>query len=214
MQSRGEIVSQILEAPVPGGVAAPGSTNRFADPTDLVVAAIDGDRYAWDSLVSRYTPLVVQITRRYRLSASDSEDVAQVVWLRVLQHLDQIREPRALPGWIATTARNESLRVVTKDSKTELVDPLTSNRLDSADGGPEVDDALLAGERRDALRRGLAELEPKQRELLLLVCAEPPVSYGEISRRLGIPIGSIGPTRARCLAKLRATSSVAALFRP
>jgi RNA polymerase sigma factor (sigma-70 family) len=214
MQSRGEIVSKILQAPVPGPTTTPASTSRYADPTDLVLAAIDGNRDAWDSLVTRYTPLVAQITRRFRLSASDSEDVVQVVWLRVLQYLDQIREPRALPGWIATTARNESLRVVTKDNRTELVDPLTSTRLDSAEGGPDVDEALLAGERRDALRRGLAELEPKHRELLLLVCAEPAVSYGEISRRLGIPIGSIGPTRARCLAKLRATSSVAALFRP
>ena len=205
-------MSQTLEAPVPGPVAPAASTSRFADPSDLVMAANDGDRLAWEALVTRYTPLVVQITRRYRLTPSDSDDVCQVVWMRVLQYLDKIREPRALPGWIATTAKNESLRVVTTDQRTQPVDPLSSPRFDTADGGAELDEELLAGERRDALRSGLAELEPRHRELLLMVCAEPPVSYAEISRRLGIPVGSIGPTRARCLAKLRATSSVAALW--
>jgi RNA polymerase sigma factor (sigma-70 family) len=197
-------VSQNLAAPVPGPVALVASTSRFADPSDLVMAANDGDRY---------TPLVVQITRRYRLSSSDSDDVCQLVWLRVLQYLDRIREPRALPAWIATTAKNESLRVATTDQRTQPVDPLADSRLDCADGGAGLDEALLAGERRDALRRGLAELDPRHRELLLMVCAEPPVSYAEISTRLGIPVGSIGPTRARCLAKLRATASVAALAR-
>jgi RNA polymerase sigma factor (sigma-70 family) len=167
------------------------------------MAANEGDRLAWDALVARYTPLVVQITRRYRLSSSDSDDVCQVVWLRVLQCLNRIREPRALPGWIATTAKNESLRVVTTDQRTQPLDPITGSRLDCADGAAGLDEALLAGERRDALRRGLAELEPRHRELLLMVCAEPPVSYAEISTRLGIPVGSIGPTRARCLERLR-----------
>jgi RNA polymerase sigma factor (sigma-70 family) len=194
-------------------VAPVASTSRFADPSDLVMAANEGDRLAWDALVARYTPLVVQITRRYRLSSSDSDDVCQLVWLRVLQYLDRIREPRALPAWIATTAKNESLRVATTDQRTQPVDPLADSRLDCADGGAGLDEVLLAGERRDALRRGLAELDPRHRELLLMVCAEPPVSYAEISTRLGIPVGSIGPTRARCLAKLRATASVAALAR-
>ena len=204
-------MSQNLAAPAPGPLTPAASSSRFADPSDLVMAANDGDRLAWDALVARYTPLVVQITHRYRLSSSDSDDVCQVVWLRVLQYLNRIREPRALPGWIATTAKNESLRVVTTDQRTQPLDSITGSRLDCADGGAELDEALLAGERRDALRRGLAELEPRHRELLLMVCAEPPVSYAEISTRLGIPIGSIGPTRARCLAKLRATASVAAL---
>jgi RNA polymerase sigma factor (sigma-70 family) len=194
-------------------VAPAASTSRFADPSDLVTAANDGDRLAWDALVARYTPLVIQVTRRYRLTPSDSDDVCQVVWMRVLQHLNRIREPRALPGWIATTAKNESLRVVTTDQRTQPVDPITCSRLDAADDGAELDEQLLAGERRDALRSGLAELEPKDRELLLMICADPPVSYAAISTRLGIPVGSIGPTRARCLAKLRATASVAALVR-
>ena len=207
-------MSQTLAATVPDTTAPAASTSRFTDPSDLVMAANDGDRLAWNTLVARYTPLVVQVTRRYRLSPSDSDDVCQVVWMRVLQYLDKIREPRALPGWIATTAKNESLRVVTTDRRTHPVDPLSGSHLDAADGGAELDEELLASERRDALRSGLAELEPRQRELLLMVCAEPPVSYAEISRRLGIPVGSIGPTRARCLAKLRATAAVTALLRP
>jgi RNA polymerase sigma factor (sigma-70 family) len=210
----GDNVSKTLQRAVPDPTAAPPPSTRFADPSDLVREAIDGNRDAWDSLVTRYTPLVLQITRRYRLSASDANDVCQVVWLQVLQYLDRLREPRALPGWIATTARNESVRLITSERRTLLVDPLTGSQLESAECGSEIDDGLLAAERRDALRNGLAELKPQQREFLLLVCADPPISYDEISGRLGIPVGSIGPTRARCLAKLRATSSVAALMQP
>jgi RNA polymerase sigma factor (sigma-70 family) len=210
----GDNVSKTRQRSVPDPTPAPKPSTGFADPSELVAAAIDGNRDAWDCLVTRYTPLALQITRRYRLNASDANDVCQVVWLQVLRYLDTLREPRALPGWIATTARNESVRLVTSNHRTLPVDPLTGSHLEPAGGGPEIDDGLLAAERRDALRSGLAELTPQQREFLLLVCADPPISYEEISSRLGIPVGSIGPTRARCLAKLRATPSVAALMHP
>src|SRR6476660_8119953 len=105
MNHSGEIMSQTRDTVLPRKTARAASDSRFADPTELVRAAIDGDRRAWDALVVRYSPLVVQITRRYRLRPSDSDDVFQVVWLRLLQQLGKLREPRALPGWIASTAR-------------------------------------------------------------------------------------------------------------
>lgn len=182
------------------------------EPAELLSAAILGDRDACKHLVLRYTELVQRVIHHYRLTHSDSEDVCQTVWMRLWQHLDRIREPRALPGWIMTTARNEALKVAMSNRRMDLVDPLDTYRLDDRNEDAELVDELLRTERNRALRNGLAELEPKHRELLLLLHAEPQVPYREISRRLGIPTGSIGPTRARSIAKLRATSSVTTLI--
>ena len=166
--------------------------------SELVEAAKAGDQEAWNQLVERYVPLVLSVARRFRLSEADAADVSQTLWLRLVEHLDEIREPRALPGWIVTTAKNEALRLLKARNRTVSVDPLTSTTLDSQDSA-DVDEGLLRDERRQALREGLGELRPHHRELLMLLIAEPPLSYDDISRRLGMPKGSIGPTRARCL---------------
>jgi len=180
----------------------------------LVCAATNGDEGAWDDLVRRYLPLVYSVIRSYRLSASDAQDVSQTLWLRLVEHLDAVREPRALPGWIAVTTKNEALRLLKARGRTIQVDPMTSPDLDRRGDSPEPDDDLLRAERRQMLRDGLDELLPRQRELLLLLTADPPVTYQEISRRLNIPIGSIGPTRARYLERLRATSAMRSYFAP
>ena len=87
-------------------------TNPYArDVVDLVSAAKAGDQGSWNALVDRYLPLVTAVIARYRLPQSDANDVNQTVWLRLVEHLEDLREPRALPGWLATIARNESLRV-------------------------------------------------------------------------------------------------------
>jgi RNA polymerase sigma factor (sigma-70 family) len=185
--------------------------DEILDPTDLIMAAAGGDRDAWIALVRRYCPLVQKVIARYRLSPIDADDVCQVVWLRLFQYLDRIREPRALPGWIVTTTRNEALRVISTSSRLDLIDPINNSTFDRRFESGELVDGLLRAERHRALRKGLATLEPRHRELLLLLHAEPQVPYREISRRLGIPTGSIGPTRARCLAKLRASASVATM---
>jgi RNA polymerase sigma factor (sigma-70 family) len=181
------------------------------DVSGLVRAAADGDREAWNALVERYLPLVWSVTRAYRLPAKDAEDVNQTVWLRVVEHLDEIREPRALPKWIMTTAKHESLRLIRSTHRELPVDPLTDSSLDTTEHA-EIDAQLLRSERHQALRDGLAELSPEHRELLLLLVADPPISYREISRLLDIPIGSIGPTRARCLERLRRTLSMRAFL--
>jgi RNA polymerase sigma factor (sigma-70 family) len=180
---------------------------------DTVAAARGGDHGAWDSLVERYMPLVLGVAVRFRLSAEDVADVSQAVWLRLVEHLDDIREPRALPGWIVTTTHNEALRLLRARRRTVPVDPQTGTTpLDEPVDGAELVEDLLRLERHQALRDGLRELRPGHRALLLLLLSDPPLSYDEISRRLGMPKGSIGPTRARCLEELRGTSALRALL--
>ena len=182
-----------------------------SDLTELVVAAVDGSRSAWNVLVARFSPLVTALTRRFGLNHSDAEDVAQTVWLRLVEHLARLREPRALPGWIATTTRNESLRVLSAQNRVDLVDPQTDARLDTTTSDDDVAMNLLLAERRQAVNAGLEVLRAPQRELLLLTVADPQMSYRQISQRLSMPTGSIGPIRARCLKTLKNTPPLRAL---
>lgn len=175
----------------------------------LVKASVDHDEEAWNELVRRFAGLVAFVIRHYRLSAADTQDVSQLVWLRLVEHLSDIREPSALPGWLATTTRHECERYLRISGRSVAMDPLTMRLTDKADG-PEIDELLLAAERRQVLLDGLRELTDQQRELLLMLTADPPYAYAEISRILGIPIGSIGPTRSRVLDKLRDTDAVRA----
>ena len=192
-------------------MTAPVGT-RSSSPADalpeLVAAAVAGNRTAWDTLVQRFAPLVTSVTRRFGLTPSDADDVRQTVWLRLVEHLADLREPRALPGWIATTARREALRVLSARRRVDVADPQTDTRLDTGTTD-EPDANLLQAERREAVHAGLAELQAPHRDLLQLTVAD--ITYRQISRRLGIPIGSIGPTRARCLRKLRNTAPLQAL---
>ena len=195
---------------VAGSAAAIRPAVDRADLVELVLAARKGDGTAWNALISRYTPLIDSITRRYRLSPSDAEDVSQLVWLRLFDNLNRLRETRALPGWISTTTRNEAVRLLTSGRRVRPMDPTVLVMLDvrCADDGTGPDMELLRAERDRAILDGLAELSPGHRNLLILLHAEPRTSYQEISRALGIPTGSIGPTRARCLNKLKNTRAV------
>ena len=177
---------------------------------DLVEAAARGDRQAWKVLYERYAPLISSVCRRYGLAGSDADDVSQAVWLLLVQHLNRLREPSALPGWIGTTTKNEALRVLKARRRIEPADPMADSRFLSTDR-PELDEDLIRADQRRALRQGLRQLRPEHRELMLLLLADPHLSYHEISRRLGIPVGSIGPTRARCLRRLRASTEVHAM---
>lgn len=176
--------------------------------TEKVQAAISGEREAWNWLVDRYAPLVMGVASRYRLRAEDAADVSQGVWVKLVEHLDDIREPLALPGWIVTTTSREALRVLQSRQRTVEVDPQIGQMLEAASDAGSLDDELLRDERHHALREGLRELRPQHRDLLVLLLEDPPLSYAEISRKLGIPVGSIGPTRARCLEALRRTAAL------
>ncbi|TWD79127.1 RNA polymerase sigma factor (sigma-70 family) [Kribbella amoyensis] len=176
----------------------------------LVAQARDGDKGAWDQLVERYAPLVWAICRRYRLSAADAEDVGQSVWLRLVEHLPDLREPAALPGWVATTSRRECLRVLRMSKRNEPVDQTDGQ--DVPDPGAPVDEDLLLAERRHAVRSAFAQLSLRCRQLLLLLLEDPPRPYQEIGAALRMPVGSIGPSRARCLDKLRHSATLTAVI--
>lgn len=176
--------------------------------SDLVSAARDGDQLSWEELVDRFLPVVRGIIGRYRLSAADAADVNQTVWLRLVEHLADLRDPAALPGWLATTARREAVRVISTRGRSIPVDPQGTTLDEETDA--EIDQQILVQERAQALREALTELPAQRRALLELLSADPPVPYDEISTRLGIPVGSIGPTRARALQQLRNTRALRA----
>jgi RNA polymerase sigma factor (sigma-70 family) len=183
------------------------------DPTvvALVERARAGDQLAWDDLVDRYAPLVWSICRRFRLVAADADDVGQCVWLRLVEQLPALREPAALPGWLATTTRRECLRVARVRQRDEQLEHALDVRTAPEERSPQVERELLAAERNASLRAAFAELPAHCRRLLGLLMADPPLSYAEISARLGTSIGSIGPNRARCLRRLRDCPALAAL---
>jgi RNA polymerase sigma factor (sigma-70 family) len=179
---------------------------------DLIAAARGGDRRAWDALVERYAPLVWSICRRHRLSQADAEDVGQSIWLRLVDQLDKIREPAALPGWLSTTTRRECQRV---RSHAMACSPAAAWALDAdclRDERASAEQGLLAAERHAALREAFTQLPPDGQQLIALLIADPPLPYAEISARLGIPVGSIGPTRGRCLDRMRRHPALAALM--
>ena len=194
---------------VAGAFAREGAVvHQPTDVEQLVAAARAGDSAAWDDLVDRYLPLVTAVIGRFRLSPSDADDVNQTVWLRLVEHLDGLREPRALPGWLVTTTRNEALQLIRRRARDLPVDPGTTAFDGVGDDAPDLGEALVSDLRAQALRDALDELPEKRRELLLLLLVDPPLPYEEISARLGIPRGSIGPTRARALEQLRSSRAL------
>jgi RNA polymerase sigma factor (sigma-70 family) len=185
-----------------------GSVHDDQSVVDLVTRARDGDQLAWDQIVERFAPLVWATCQRFRLSRADADDVCACVWLRLVERLDTIREPAALPGWLATTTRHECLRVVRAKGRETPVD---ENERIVDDDYPAADEWLLAQERLIALRTAFAGLSERCRQLLKLLFADPVTPYDQISAILGVPVGTIGPTRQRCLGKLRASPALAAL---
>ena len=196
---------------------APGRTRAHPardDPVviDLVTRARDGDKRAWDLLIERYSPLIWSICRRHRLGQADAEDVGQSVWLNLLERLDKVRDPAALPGWLSTTARRECLRVLGRARGPHPSGPVPDLENIPDEHARTAEQELLVAERHAALREAFAALHPDAQQLIILLAADPPVPYAEISARLGIPVGSIGPNRGRCLNKLRRHPAIAALI--
>ena len=169
-------------------------------PASVVAAAAAGDDAAWRSLVQAFDGLFTSIARRYRLNEADTADVAQTTWMRLVENLDEISDPARIAGWLATTARRECLRLIRQHQRLVLVGD------DGLEPGPSEDgpdESLLAREREQELRSSFLRLRDRDRLLLAMLVAEPRPPYEEISHRLGIPVGSIGPSRARALARLR-----------
>jgi RNA polymerase sigma factor (sigma-70 family) len=190
--------------------AGPAAEGHGAPPPDAasveivgwVQRAATGDIYAWNRLVDQYSRLIWSITATFKLGESDAADVVQTTWMRLIEHIHRIEQPARVGSWLASTTRNECLRHVAARKRIVLVHE--DSEFDRADQqGSEVDDALLASERAQDVRRAMTCLPLQWRRLMEMLMADPPVSYAEISDQLGLPIGSIGPTRGRCLAKLR-----------
>ncbi len=171
----------------------------------LVARAAGDDQDAWNELVERYSPMVWAICTRYRLGRHDIEDVNQNVWLRLVEQLGNLREPAALPGWLATTTSRECLRVLRAGRRYDRFSPV-QDELPPGPDDPEIEEEIIAAERNAALRAAFAELPPRCRQLLAMLMSDTPRSYAEISLILQIPVGSIGPQRGRCLERLRQSS--------
>jgi RNA polymerase sigma factor (sigma-70 family) len=176
----------------------------------LVGRARRGDSTAWNELVDRYAGLVWSVCRRYRLSDADTADACQTVWLRLTEHLDDIRNPAGLASWLCTTASRACLRII-EDRQRQIL-PGAGYDLEVAEDVElsAPDRGLLSGELHVALLSAVAALPVESRRLLALFMHDPPLSYKDISERLGIPIGTIGPTRGRLLERLRQSTSLAA----
>lgn len=188
-----------------------------SDVEDLVVSARSGDESAWRELVQRYVDLVWSIARAHGLGSCDAADVSQTTWLRLAENLDKLDDPARVGAWLSTTARRESLRVLRHQRRlvpsADLVDgrphrhhPVASAEPPADPGEWLVSAASGMGSADEiAVAEAFAELPDHCQRLLRTLIADPPPSYADVSAALGIPVGSIGPTRARCLDRMRAS---------
>jgi RNA polymerase sigma factor (sigma-70 family) len=193
-----------VQSALAGGSVAtvPDQDDGTLDVGQLVRRAAAGDRGAWERLVDQYSRLIWAMTRDFRLAESDAADVVQATWLRLLENIHRIEYPERVGSWLATTARHECLRHLAAGKRVMLVEDHDAFT-DTGGHQPEIDERLLADERAKAVRAAMATLPSRSQRLLEMLMADPPVPYTEISDQLGLPIGSIGPTRGRCLERLR-----------
>jgi RNA polymerase sigma factor (sigma-70 family) len=180
--------------------------DRFAkvEVAELVRHAADGDETAWNALVDRFSGLIWATARAHRLSTADGAEVFQTTWLRLVEHLHRLRDPERVGAWLATTARNESLRLLrfaAREVATEDVDSFDS------EAGSPIDLGVLTAERDTALWRAFSALNERCQTLLRVLMADEPPSYEEVGAALGMPVGAIGPTRMRCLERLRGAAA-------
>ena len=161
-----------------------------------------GEAQAWDELVGQFAGLVWSVARSYRLGRAATDDVVQTVWLRLAEHSSRIRQPERLAAWLATTTRNEALRVIRQSSR--IAGGSNDHVFDVQEPTvPSVDERVVDLDDREQVLAAFRQLSPEDQQLLRLLCAVPPIDYETIAEILGRPIGSIGPTRARCLERLR-----------
>jgi RNA polymerase sigma factor (sigma-70 family) len=175
-----------------------------ADAAAYVAGAAAGDRHAWEMLVDAYGGLIWAIVRNHRLRHGDAADVSQTTWLRLVENIHRLTEPGRVGAWLATTARRECLRFQARARRLVLVAEQLDSGADPLFGGePGLDVRLLAAERDAEVREAVRLLRAREQQLLGMLMLDPAPSYDEIAAALGIPVGSIGPTRRRSLEKLR-----------
>ncbi len=180
-------------------IMLPATRPADTDITALVAAAQSGDSLAWDRLVNRFDRMMRSVARSYRLAPQDVDDAVQAAWVKLYEHIDSIRDGAAVSGWLATTVRRESLRILQLGVREHLTDALEIDTGVDA-RGPEA--GLLESERSVALTRALASLPDRQRRLMTLIASSADANYVQIGAALDMPVGSIGPIRARSLERL------------
>jgi RNA polymerase sigma factor (sigma-70 family) len=179
-----------------------GASLQLASIPDLVEEAKGANPEAWTELVSRFGMMIAATGRRYRLTPADVAELQQTTWLRLVENIHRVEQPERLGGWLATTARRESLHLLRRSSRyCSGADQMLANMPDTH--LPEPDARPIAGEREIVLRSAWEKLQPRCQEILSRLVADEPVGYKDLSSLLQMPVGSIGPTRARCLQHLR-----------
>ena len=168
--------------------------------TRVVLQARAGSSEAWQNLIQRFGGLVAAIARRCRLNDADVAEVCQTTWLRLVENIDRIQQPERLGAWLATTSRRESLRIATRRATVSATEEIYLIADDEAD---PLDSGLLREEQVRAIKLAADRLPPRCQRLLGLLMADSELPYKEIAEQLNMPIGSIGPTRGRCLEHLR-----------
>jgi RNA polymerase sigma factor (sigma-70 family) len=186
-------------SPITVRSSQPGRRIRLSD---LVAAAREGSEDALGQIVTELSPLLWQVARSAGLDSGDAEDVLQTIWMRLVAHLNDIHDSTALSGWLVTATRREAWRVRAAVRK-QL--PADQGLLDELpDRGPGSEEQVIADDQRRALWQAIGQLSRRCQELLRIIAFAPRPDYAAVAGALGMPVGSIGPTRGRCLAKLRA----------
>ena len=170
------------------------------DEAALLARVNDGDERAWNELVDHFAGLVWSVARSFRLSKASTDDVVQTVWLRLAEYSTRIREPNRLASWLATATRHEALRVIRGHQR--LI-PHSDFSESSEPTSRSIEDIIVDDVTLKAVLEAFDRLSPSDQQLLRLLCAVPPIDYQTIAETLGRSVGSIGPSRARCLEKLR-----------
>lgn len=182
--------------------AGPALDPEQASVAALVARAADGEQQAWEELVSRFGGLISSVGWRYGLSAADVNELQQTTWLRLVENIDRIGQPERVGGWLVTTAHRESLQILRRAGRyTTGAEQLLAALPNGTEVGPDA--GPLAEEQAAAVLAAWGRLKPRCQELLSLLITDDPMAYRELSTLLSMPIGSIGPTRARCLEHLR-----------
>jgi RNA polymerase sigma factor (sigma-70 family) len=176
--------------------------NHESELAQSVNGAMVGDSAGWDDLVDRFSGLIWAVARGQGLSTTDAAEVSQTTWLRLAEHIGEITDPLRVGAWLATTARREAIRIARLGARYVLVDPW--EYVDHSVTEDDLDTGIVHQERDLVIRQALALLPTRCRELLTaLVLSDPPLSYRQLSEDADMAIGSIGPTRGRCLEHLR-----------
>lgn len=173
---------------------------------ELVMACRGGDESAWEAITLKYQSLLFSIPRRAGLSRDLASDVLQEVFVTLFRKLDQLEKPEFLKAWLVTTTRHKTIHLIKRETRGRPIsidDVDHEHAFEIPDKSPLADDALIRLERETQIEAAFTHLDDRCRRLLVMLYMESEaISYAEIAENLQLPLGSIGPTKARCLQKL------------